>query len=70
MSENTQKQLVSVVSTAVAFLVASRLAGKIVDQPEARGVSDDVKEALVQALFSLVSTLLASLVIRRIIAGR
>ena len=70
MSENTQKQLISVVSTAIAFVLASRLAEDLVDQPEVRGVGDDVKEALLQATFSLVSTLAASLLIRRLIGGR
>lgn len=70
MSDDTQKQLISVLSTAIAFVLASRLAESLFDQPEERGVGDDVKEALLQASFSLVSTVAASLVIRRLLAGR
>ena len=38
MSDDTQKQLISVLSTAIAFVVASRVAESLVDQPETRGV--------------------------------
>lgn len=70
MSDDTQKQLISVIATAIAFVLASRLAEKVVDQPERRGVGDDVKEGLLQAAFSLGSTVVASALIRRAMGGR
>lgn len=70
MSADTQKQIISVLSTAIAFVLASRLAEDLVDQPEVRGVGDDVKEALLQATFSLASTIVASVVIRKLLGGR
>ena len=65
-----QKRMISILSTAVAFWLASRLAGRIVQEPERRGVGDDFKEALVQAAFSLTSTLIASFIIRRLAGSR
>jgi hypothetical protein len=50
--------------------LASRFADKFLDEPEERGVSDDVKEALVKAGFSLASTVIASIVIRRVVSSR
>ena len=70
MSDDTQKRLISVLATAIAFVLATRLAEDLVDQPEVRGVGDDVKEALLQASFSLVSTIVASVLIRRVIGSR
>ncbi len=70
MSDNTQKRLISVLATAIAFVLASRLAEDLVEAPEVRGVGDDVKEALLQASFSLVSTIVASFLIRRVIGSR
>ena len=52
-------------STGIAYLLASRFADKFFDEPEERGVADDIKEALVKASFSLASTVIASVVIRR-----
>ncbi|HEV2742522.1 MAG TPA: hypothetical protein VGV91_05155 [Rubrobacter sp.] len=70
MSDDTQKRLISVIATAIAFVLASRLAEDFLDQPERRGVGDDVKEGLLQASFSLLSTVVASALIRRALGGR
>ncbi len=70
VTDGTKKQTIAILSTALAYLLASRLASRLVDEPEVRGVRDDVKEALVQATFSLTSTVLASLLIRRLLGGR
>ena len=70
MSDDTQKQLISVIATGVAFVVASRLAEDMIDAPEVRGVGDDVKEGLLQATFSLLSTVVASVLIRRALGSR
>ena len=70
MSDDTRKQLISVIATGVAFVVASRLAEDMIDAPEVRGVGDDVKEGLLQATFSLLSTVVASVLIRRALGGR
>ena len=70
MSDDTRKQLISVIATGLAFVVASRLAEDLIDAPEVRGVGDDVKEGLLQATFSLLSTVVASVLIRRALGGR
>ncbi len=70
MSDDTRKQLISIIATAMAFVLASRLAEDFLDQPEVRGVGDDVKEGLLQATFSLLSTVVASVLIRRALGGR
>lgn len=70
MTDDTKKRTIAILSTALAYLLASRIAAKFVDEPEVRGVGDDLKEAFFQAAFSLASTVLASLLIRRILGGR
>jgi hypothetical protein len=70
VSDDTQKRLISVLATAIAFVLASRLAEDFLDQPERRGVGDDVKEGLLQASFSLLSTVVASALIRRALGAR
>jgi hypothetical protein len=51
-------------------LLASRLADRFIQEPEVRGVRDDLKEALVHAAFSLTSTIIASFIIRRVVGSR
>ncbi|MBV9454300.1 MAG: hypothetical protein JOZ19_09315 [Rubrobacter sp.] len=66
----TQKRAITILSTGVAYLLASRISGRIIDEPEEHSVWDDVKEALLKASFSLVSTLIASFITRRCVNSR
>jgi hypothetical protein len=59
-----------ILATVVAYLLASRLADRFVDQPEVRGIRDDLKEGLLSGASSLLLTVVASLVIRRVLSGR
>ena len=70
MSDETQKRLISILSTGIAYVLASQLAERLIQEPEVRGVKDDVKEALLQAGFSLASTVIASILIRQVISSR
>ncbi len=62
MSDDAKKRTIMILATAVAYLLADRLAGRFLDQPEARGIGDDLKEGLLSAASSLALTVLASLV--------
>jgi len=70
VNDEAQKRAITILSSGIAYLLASRLADKLIQEPEVRGVRDDVKEALLKAAFSLASTVVASFVIRRVVAGR
>ena len=70
MSEEMQKRIVSILSTALAAWAATRLAGMFLDEPEERGSQDDVKEALVQGIFSVLATIVASRLIRDVLSKR
>ncbi len=65
-----QKRVITVLASVVAYMLASRLSNRFVEQPEARGIGDDLKEALLSAASSLVLTIIASLVIRRLVGNR
>jgi hypothetical protein len=70
MSDETRKRAIAILASAVAYLLASRLSDRFVEQPEVRGLRDDLKEALLSAASSLILTIVASLVIRRVVGGR
>ena len=65
-----QKRIVSILSTALAAWTATKLAGMLLDEPEERGSEDDVKEALLQGAFSVLATIVASLLIRDVLSKR
>ena len=70
MDDETQKRLITILSSGIAYALASRLADRLIDEPEERGVSDDLKEALLKAGFSIVSTLVASYLVRQVVGSR
>ena len=70
MSEDMQKRIVLILSTALAAWTATKLAGMFLDEPEERGAQDDVKEALVQGTFSVLATIVASRLIRDVLSKR
>jgi hypothetical protein len=70
VDDDTLKRTIMVLATVVAYVLASRLAERFVDQPEVRGLRDDVKEGLLSAASSLLLTVVASVVIRRVVGGR
>ena len=70
MNDDMQRKAIMLLSTGLAGVLSSRLADKFIDIPEERGIQDYVKEALLKASFSVVSTIIASVVIRRIVSSR
>ena len=68
MDRDAQKRIVVVLSTAIAAWTATKLAGLFLDEPEERGVGDDLKEALVQGIFSAAFTVAASWIIRDVLS--
>jgi hypothetical protein len=70
MDDETRKRVITVLASVVAYLLAIRLSDSLVEQPEARGIGDDLKEALLSAASSLVLTMIASSVIRRLVGDR
>ena len=70
MSKDMQKRIVLILSTALAAWTATKVAGRFLDEPEERGLEDDVKEALVQGTFSVLATIVASRLIRDVLSKR
>ena len=70
MDDDKLKRMIMILATVVAYVLASRLAERLVDQPEVRGIRDDVKEGLLSGTSSLLLTVVASVVIRRVLSGR
>jgi hypothetical protein len=70
VNEEMQKSTITILSTGLACLLASRISDRIIDELEERGVWADVKEALLKASVSLVLTIMASFIIRRVVNSR
>ena len=70
MDDETQKRLITIPSSGIAYAPASRSADELIEEPEFRGMGDGFGDALLKASFSLVSTLVASCLVRRVVGSR
>jgi hypothetical protein len=70
VDDDKKKRVTTILATAIAYLLASRLADRFVDQPEVRSIRDDLKEGFLSAASSLILTIVASVVIRRVVGSR
>ena len=70
VDDDKKKRAIMILATAIAYVLASRLADSFVDQPEVRGIRDDLKEGFLSAASSLILTIVASVVIRRVVGSR
>lgn len=70
MNEDMQRRVIMILSTGIAGFLSSRLADRFIDIPEERGISDDLKEAVLKASFSVASTIIASVIIRQVLGSR
>ena len=69
MDDQTRKRAITILASVIAYLLASRLSERFVEQPEVRGIRDDLKEALLSAASSMALTIMASFVIRRVLGS-
>ena len=70
VSEEMQKRAITILASGIAAILANRISERVIDVPDERGIQDDVKEALLKASFSVVSTLVASVIVRRVVSSR
>ena len=65
MDNATQQRVITLVAAGIAYLISHQLTERFIDIPEQRGIKDDVLEAVVKGATTATSTILASLIVRR-----
>ena len=65
MDDATQQRVITLVAAGIAYLISHQLTERFIDIPEERGIKDDVLEAVVKGATTATSTILASLIVRR-----
>jgi hypothetical protein len=66
MNDATQQRLVTILAVAIAYLISQYITDRLVDIPEERGVKDDAIEAVLKGATTATSTILASILVRRL----
>jgi hypothetical protein len=66
MNDATQQRVITLVAAGIAYLISHQLTERFIDIPEERGIKDDVLEAVLKGATTATSTILASLIVRRV----
>jgi alcohol dehydrogenase YqhD (iron-dependent ADH family) len=66
MDDATQQRVITVVAAGIAYLISHQLTERYIDIPEQRGVKDDILEAVLKGATTATSTILASVLVRRL----
>ncbi|MCA1716339.1 MAG: hypothetical protein LC781_05540 [Actinobacteria bacterium] len=70
MNDETQKRVVTAVAAGITFALSRLVTQRFIRVPERRGIKDDVLEAVLKGGTTAVSTVLASMIVRRLLRGR
>ena len=65
MDDATQQRMITLVAAGIAYLISHRVTERFIDIPDQRGVKDDVLEAVLKGATTATSTILASIIVRR-----
>jgi hypothetical protein len=65
MDNATQQRVITLVAAGIAYLISHQLTERFMDIPEERGIKDDVLEAVLKGATTATSTILASIIVRR-----
>jgi hypothetical protein len=66
MNDAMQQRLVTILAGAIGYLISQYVVDRLVDIPEERGVKDDAIEAFLKGATTATSTILASILVRRL----
>lgn len=64
VKEKNKKTLMLVISRGGTVLLSKMLADKLIDVPEEPGIMDDIKEAALKAVFTVMAASIASILVR------
>ena len=69
MNDATQQRMITIAAAGIAYLISSAVTNRLIDIPEQRGLKDDALEAILKGATTATSTILASIIVRRIFKG-
>lgn len=69
MNDATRQRLITILAAAIAYLISQYVTDRFIDIPDERGIKDDVLEAVLKGATTATSTILASVLVRRLLRG-
>ena len=69
MNDAVQQRLVTILAAGIAYLISQQVVDRLIDIPDEPGLKDDVIEAILKGATTATSTILASVLVRRLFRG-
>jgi hypothetical protein len=69
MNDAMRDRLVTILAAGIAYLISQQVVDRLFDVPDEPGLKDDVIEAILKGATTATSTILASIVVRRLLKG-
>ena len=67
MNDATQQRLMTILAAAIAYLISRYVTDRLIDIPDEPGIKDDAIEAILKGATTAASTILASILVRRLL---
>jgi hypothetical protein len=69
MNDAVRKRLITILAAGIAYLISQYVTDRFMDIPDEPGLKDDVIEAILKGATTATSTILAAIVVRRLLRG-
>jgi hypothetical protein len=69
MNDAVRERLVTILAAGIAYVISNDVTERLIDIPDEPGLKDDVIEAVLKGATTATSTILASIVVRRLMRG-
>jgi hypothetical protein len=69
MNDAMRDRLVTILAAGIAYLISQQVVDRLIDIPDEPGLRDDVIEAVLKGATTATSTILASIIVRRMLKG-
>jgi hypothetical protein len=67
MDDATRQRMITMLAAGIAYVLSQQVTNRFIDIPEQRGIKDDVLEAVLKGATTAASTILASILVRRLL---
>ncbi len=67
MDDATRQRMITMLAAGIAYVISQQVTNRFIDIPEQRGIKDDVLEAVLKGATTAASTILASILVRRLL---
>jgi hypothetical protein len=69
MNDAMRDRLVTILAAGIAYMISQQVVDRLMDIPDEPGLRDDVIEAVLKGATTATSTILASIIVRRMLKG-